>query len=248
VSSTGHKLPPVAILAGGLATRLGPLTAVIPKSLIDIGGRPFIDYQLQLLKRQGISEIVLCVGHLGQLVEQHVGSGDDFGLKVEYSWDGETPLGTGGSLRKAAHLLTDTFFIMYGDSYLLCDFANVAQGFDGSSAEALMTVYRNDNLFDRSNVQFEDGKILRYDKGPDVGSMRHIDYGLGMMRREVLEQWPENQKTDLATIYQTLLARGTLGACLVQERFYEIGSHSGIEDFASFAAERKILDRKGDSK
>ncbi|MCX6595125.1 MAG: sugar phosphate nucleotidyltransferase [Acidobacteria bacterium] len=231
----------MAILAGGLATRLGPLTAAIPKSLIDIGGRPFIDYQLQLLKRQGISEIVLCVGHLGELVEQHVGRGDDFGLRVEYSWDGKTALGTGGSLRKAAHLLADTFFIMYGDSYLLCDFSEVAQCFADAGSEAMMTVYQNDNLFDRSNVQYEGGKIVRYDKSSDSGMMRHIDYGLGMMRRAVLEQWPPDQKTDLATIYQALLMRGTLEACPVRDRFYEIGSRSGIEDFVSFAAEHKIL-------
>ena len=113
---------PVAILAGGLATRLRPITEKIPKSLVDVAGEPFIVRQLDYLFRQRVRDVVLCIGYLGEMIEAVVGDGSRFGLRVSYSIDGPILLGTGGALRRAAPLLGEAFFVLYGDSYLPVDY------------------------------------------------------------------------------------------------------------------------------
>ena len=123
---------PVAILAGGLSTRLRPITENIPKALVDVAGKPFIARQLEYLRRQGITRVVLCLGHLGEQVEALVGDGAAFGLDVGYSWDGPRLLGTGGALKRALPLLGGQFFVFYGDSYLQIDFRAVERGFFAS--------------------------------------------------------------------------------------------------------------------
>ena len=175
---------PVAILAGGLATRLGPLTQTVPKSLIPIDGEPFIVHQLRLLRNSGIQCVILCVGHLGNMIEEVIGDGRAFGLRVEYSYDGATLLGTAGAVRTALPKLGETFFVMYGDSYLPCDYAAIEQAFLRSGKRGLMTVFRNEGKWDASNVEFEAGRSLRYSKKNRTMRMHHIDYGLGAFHAE----------------------------------------------------------------
>ncbi len=221
---------PVAILAGGLATRLRPKTETIPKALIDIAGEPFLARQLRLLKQSGISRVVLCVQYRAEQIREFAGDGSQFGLEVEYSFDGNELLGTAGALRRALPLLGGAFFVLYGDSYLPCDYAAVEQTFERSAKLGLMTVYPNEGKWDSSNVEYANGEIVTYDKRNKTPRMRHIDYGLGVLRASVLEAIPENTARDLAAVYQELLAQGQLAAFETPERFYEIGSFEGIQE------------------
>jgi NDP-sugar pyrophosphorylase family protein len=221
---------PCAILCGGLATRLRPVTETIPKSLVPINGEPFLAHQLRLLQRKGIREVVLCVGHMGEMIQDFAGEGREFGMHIGYSFDGALLLGTAGAIRKAIPHLSEQFFVLYGDSYLDCDYADVADFFSASRKLGLMTIYRNEGSFDMSNVEAENGFILCYDKKNRTSQMRYIDYGLGVFQRSVFEQLPADEVCDLADVYKSLLADRDLAAYEVKERFYEIGSPAGIAD------------------
>jgi NDP-sugar pyrophosphorylase family protein len=221
---------PVAILAGGLATRLRPVTEKIPKALVEVAGRPFVVHQLELLRARGVRRVVLCLGYLGEQVEALVGDGAAFGLDVSCSYDGDRLLGTGGALRTALPLLGDRFLVLYGDSYLDCDYAAIARAFVESGRAGLMTVYRNLGRFDASNVVFRDGRIVRYTKGVRDLEMEHIDYGLGALHASALAPYPAGEPLDLARVYQDLLAKGELAGFEVGQRFYEIGSPEGLEE------------------
>jgi NDP-sugar pyrophosphorylase family protein len=220
----------VAILAGGLATRLRPITETIPKALVDVAGKPFIVRQLNYLREQGISHVVLCIGYLGDMVREVVGSGVSFGLKVSYSEDGPNLLGTGGALAKAILLLGDDFFVLYGDSFLPVSFSAVQEAYEKSGRPALMTVLKNQNQWDTSNVLFKDGQLIEYNKRAPWAEMAYIDYGLGVVSASVLKQRPVGQPFDLADVYQDLSLQGQLAGLEVHERFYEIGSHTGLKE------------------
>jgi NDP-sugar pyrophosphorylase family protein len=225
---------PVAILAGGLATRLRPITETIPKALIEIAGEPFLSHQLRLLSGAGFRDAVLCVGYLGEQVRAYAGDGSAFGLRVEYSFDGPQLLGTAGAIKRALPLLGDAFLVVYGDSYLPCDYGAVAQAFRDSGKPALMTVFRNHGQWDSSNVEFSDGRILAYDKANRTPRMQHIDYGLGVFRREAFDGVPDDRSHDLAAVYQGLLRQGELAAWESLQRFYEIGSPDGIRELTEY--------------
>jgi N-acetyl-alpha-D-muramate 1-phosphate uridylyltransferase len=218
---------PVAIIAGGLATRLHPITETIPKSLVEVAGQPFIVHQLALLRGR---KVVLCVGHLGEHVEAAIGSGTGYGVDVAYSYDGGALLGTAGALRKALPMLGEAFLVLYGDSYLRCDYAEVERTFAAAGKLGLMTVFENHGQYDCSNVTYRDGRILCYGKGERRPDMTHIDYGLGALRAAALAEYPVGVRVDLADVYRGLLARGELAAYEVRERFYEIGSPVGLEE------------------
>lgn len=218
---------PVALLAGGLATRLGELSVRTPKALLPVGGEPFINHQLRLLRQNGIKHVVICAGYLGEMISAHVGDGNAFNLSVSYSFDWPDLLGTGGALKKALPQLGDDFMVLYGDSYLPVDYEAVARAFTASGKPALMTVYHNDGRYDTSNVLYRDGNSLLYDKQNPSPEMRHIDYGLGCLSRVVLEEWPVD-KFDLADVYAALSKQDALAGYEVLERFYEIGSRIGL--------------------
>ena len=223
--------PVVAILAGGLATRLGALTASVPKSMVQVAGEPFISHQLRGLSRQGFCEVVICTGHLGEVIEDFVGDGSAFGCRVRHSLDGERSLGTGGALRQALPLLGETFLVIYGDSYLRAPLRPVWEYFVDSGKSALMTVFRNENQWGQSNVEFRDGEIQSYDKTAPSPSMQHIDYGAGCIRAEALSAFaPAGRPFDLASFYTAMLERRQLAAYEVAERFYEIGSPAGLAE------------------
>jgi NDP-sugar pyrophosphorylase family protein len=224
------SLMPTVILAGGLATRLKPLTEKIPKALIEVAGKPFLWHQLTLLRRQGVERVIILAGHLGELIENTFGNGASVGLSIEYSFDGPTLLGTGGAIRKALPLLPQRFFVLYGDSYLTCSFSEVQGAFEGSRQPGLMTVFGNSDLFDTSNVEFDGARILKYDKRHRTSTMRHIDYGLGAFERSVFQALPAETKIDLEAVHQDLLKRNLLAAFEVKERFYEIGSVAGLKE------------------
>ncbi len=221
---------PVAILAGGLATRLRPLTETIPKSLVEVAGEPFLSHQLRQLAAQGLKKAVLCVGHLGEMIEKDYGDGSAFGIELRYSFDGPILVGTGGALRQALPELGEIFYVLYGDSYLPVDFPAIGQAFLEENADGLMTVFRNEGLYDTSNVSFKDGRILRYDKKARDPEMHHIDYGLSLFKADAFRSIQPGEKVDLADIMQDLLANGRLMGVEVHERFYEIGSHAGLAE------------------
>lgn len=231
---------PVIILAGGLATRLRPITKTIPKALVEINGRPFLDHQMRLLAANGVRRAVLSVAYRGEMIEEFLGNGARYGVEVSYSYDGDKYLGTAGAIRKALHLLGEAFFTLYGDSYLTVPFAAVEETFLASGKEALMTVYRNEGLFDTSNVEFAGARIVAYDKKARTAAMRHIDYGLGVFQARVFSRLAEGEVCDLATLFQDVLRRGELAAFEVRERFYEIGTVEGIRDTEAFLTERGL--------
>lgn len=229
---------PVAILCGGLATRLRPLTERLPKSLVKVADRPFIFHQLELLKIQGVERVVLCAGHLGQQIQAAVGDGRRFGLAVDYSFDGERLLGTGGAIIRALPLLGERFFVLNGDSYLRCSYPRIQSSYEFCGRLGLMTVLRNENQWDRSNVIFQNGEVIEYDKKRHRVEMTHIDFGLCVLSRAVFPAAQEPAWLDLADVCRELAGRGQLAGFEVAERFYEIGSAAGLRDTESYLSQQ----------
>lgn len=230
---------PLALLAGGIAQRLRPITETIPKALVEVAGRPFAEHQVDWLRGQGVERVVFLVGYLGEKIQEALGDGRRFGLALEYVFDGPTLLGTGGALRRARAALGESFFVMYGDSYLDCPLPEIERTWRASGAPALMTVLHNEDRWDASNVSFADGRILTYDKRRRTPEMKHIDYGLGVLAAEALEPYPAEAPFDLADVYQDLAARGALAAYEVETRFYEIGTPRGLEETRAHLEARK---------
>ena len=221
----------VALLAGGLATRLRPITEQIPKALVDIAGRPFIDYQVALFRRHGIRRLVLCLGYLGGQVEEHLGDGAALGMELRYSHDGDRLLGTGGALRRAMDLLGEVFWVCYGDSYMDIDYRAILDCFSRQeSALGLMTVLHNANRWERSNVVFRDGRLIRYCKRTADPDMTYVDYGVALLRREALQRIPPDCPYDLAQLYESMVAEETMMGYEVTNRFYEIGTPATLDE------------------
>jgi NDP-sugar pyrophosphorylase family protein len=221
---------PVAILAGGLATRLRPITEKVPKLLIEVAGEPFFTHQIRLLKAAGLTRLVLCVGYLGEKIVELYGDGSAHGIRIDYSFDGPKLLGTGGALIQALPKLGDAFYVLYGDSYLPVDYQAVGNFFLRSGRLGLMTVYENHERYDTSNVWFEGGEIRVYDKKNKVPQMHHIDYGLGVFRAAAFDGFPRDEVVDLAAVQMQLVAQRQLAGYEIPERFYEIGSHEGLAE------------------
>jgi NDP-sugar pyrophosphorylase family protein len=232
-TTASEPLPSLALLAGGLATRLRPITNIVPKSMVVVAGEPFIAHLLRLLRRESITKIVICTGHLGDQIKDFVGDGARFGCRVYYSADGDRLLGTGGALRQALPLLGENFFVMYGDSYLNIAFRPVYETFLRSGLPALMTVLRNADRWDASNVEFADSIVRCYDKVNRTPAMRYIDYGLSVLTASTIARWPTSTPFDLADLYRDLAERRQLVGYEVYERFYEIGSPAGLAETAA---------------
>ena len=219
----------VVILAGGLGTRLRAMAPETPKVMVPVAGRPFIEHQFALLRGAGLVEILLCVGHLGDQVQAHVGDGRAFGLRVQYAWEKPDKLmGTGGALVQARALLAPAFFVLYGDSYLPTDYAAVAEWFLRSDYPGAMTVFRNEGRWDASNTRIDGDRVTFYSKRAARGETDYIDYGLSAYRREVIEGYADApMPLDLAQVQSDLVQRRAMGAYVVKERFYEIGKPEG---------------------
>jgi NDP-sugar pyrophosphorylase family protein len=231
---------PVAILAGGLATRLRPITEKIPKALVIVAGRPFLAHQLRFVQKSGVRKVVLCVNYRGEMIEQEFGNGSSVGMELSYSYDGPDLLGTGGALKKAMPKVGDKFLVLYGDSYLPIDYSGPARAFAASGKPALMTVFKNENRWEPSNVWFEEGEIRRYDKKKFTPEMKHIDYGLGVLSSEALSSWPEGKAFDLADVYQDLIGQQKLAGFEVDRRFYEIGSPTGLAELDALLRSQEV--------
>lgn len=228
---------PIILLAGGLATRLRPITEKIPKSLIEINGLPFVYHQLDLLEKKGFKKIHFCLGFLGEQVEDAVRKSQYFNrLNISFSYDGEKLLGTGGTIRKIIDQLPSYFFVTYGDSYLDIDYFNIQQLFElkNKNYNSLMTVYKNKDLFDTSNVIFENNSIELYSKSRKDLKMSHIDYGVGILSNKSMDIYDKNIIFDLAELFENLSLKKELYGYEVFQRFYEIGSLQGIEDLSNY--------------
>lgn len=227
------------ILAGGLGTRLGPLTQGLPKALLPIQGKPFIHYQLRWLSRHGIQDVVLCVGHLAQPIEDCVGDGSRYNLRIQYSHDKEL-LGTAGAVKNAESLVRENFFVLNGDSYLPMDPGEPIRFFLAKNWLGMLTVYKNNNRYDASNIAARDGVIQKYCRkgsSPDVDS---IDYGMQFFKKRALELLPANKPMDMGVLYQKLMERRQLGEFEVKTPFYEIGSQEGLDRFRRYVAEQGL--------
>jgi len=224
------RMPPIVVLAGGLAKRMWPLTEQLPKALLEVAGEPFIAHQLRLFAREGIADVKLLVGHRWEQIKRFVGDGGRFGVRVDYILDGPILLGTGGAVRHALDRLTAEFLVTYCDSWLDGPYAPVVEAFHASGEPALMCVYRNENRWDTSNVQFENGIIRRYSKKVHVPEMRYIDWGLGMLKASAVAAWPIGEPWDLAELYEELSHSGHLAGYEMTDRFFEIGSFEGLAE------------------
>jgi NDP-sugar pyrophosphorylase family protein len=225
-----------AILAGGLATRLGIIAKNQPKSLVPIKGKVFLEYQLEFLAHGGVSDIVLCLGHLGEMIPRHLGDGQNYGVHIKYSFE-EKPLGTAGALKKAEALLEDTFFTLYGDSYLSLDFHQVFSMLKSANKLGVMTVYKNRDRYDRSNTAIKGNLVSRYSKNCRTPDMVYIDYGVNALKKEVLKMVPKDRFYSLENLYMQLIEKKELLAFEVKERFYEVGSLRGLKEFEQYVSE-----------
>jgi NDP-sugar pyrophosphorylase family protein len=230
------------VLAGGLGTRLRPLTETLPKALVPVAGRPFIEYQIDQFRRHGVTDLIICVGHLGYLIEEHLGDGRRFDISIRYGYERDGLLGTAGAVKNVEPLLEDAFFVQYGDSYLLVDYRVVMAYFRRHDAPGLMVVYRNDDRWDRSNVVVADGRVRAYDKTQRSPGMAYIDFGVSVFRRDAFAGIPPGVAADLSAVYQTLIAEGRLLAYEASHRFYEVGSPQGLREFESLV-QSGTLDR-----
>lgn len=229
----------MAILAGGLAQRLRPITENIPKALVEIRNKPFVNWQLDLLASKGISNVVFCVSYRSELIQEHVGDGLQFNLKISYSEDGEVLLGTGGALKKALPLLGERFMVIYGDSFLDLDYKLAEKTFIECEKPAMMTVYRNNDRLDRSNVKFKFPNVLEYNKSSKENHFEFIDYGLNFFESQVFASDRYGTHFDLSVVCSDLAKQGSLAGFEVTNRFYEVGSFTGISDFSKYLEERQ---------
>jgi N-acetyl-alpha-D-muramate 1-phosphate uridylyltransferase len=226
------------ILAGGLGTRMRPYTERAPKCLLPVHDRPFIDYQLDLLKAGGVREIVLCLGYLGEMVQAHVGDGSNRNMHITYSWDSDSSGGTAGALKHAESLLDETFFLTWGDSYVRVNHAEMFAVHRANASQPVVTmgVFRNENAYDSSNVEIEGDKVIRYVKGAPQLRLNYIDAGISVFDRRALEEIPSGQNAALDSFFSSWAERGQVGAYVVSERFYETGSWTGLAAFEKFIA------------
>ncbi len=224
------------ILAGGLGIRLRPVTGRVPKPMISIHGKPFLEYQIDLLRRHSIRSLVLCIGYLGKKVREYFDDGSRYGVDIRYSEEGRRLLGTAGALKRAESLLDDEFFLIYGDSYLRLDYAAVMAHFRRHDRLALMVIYRNEDRYEPSNVVAADGFVQCYCKEKQLPEMIYINYGVSVLRKEALQYVPPRRVYSQEALYERLIQEHQLLAYETHERFYEVGSRRGLAEFSRFIA------------
>jgi NDP-sugar pyrophosphorylase family protein len=219
----------IAILAGGLATRLGGLSSNKPKSMIEICGKPFIYYQLEYIRKFNFNNnVVLCINHLGNQIKEYVKNGEQFSLNVLYSYDGDVSLGTGGAILNALNKLSDNFIVLYGDSYLPLDYNNLISAYYKKKCDGMITVYKNNNMRHISNIEYKNNEIISYHKELTSNKMNHVDYGFGIYSKRAFNSFEKEKNFDMFDVNQFLLSSKSLGSLEVKEQFYEIGSLEGI--------------------
>ena len=227
------------ILAGGLGTRLRPLTERVPKPMVQVKGRPFLEYEVELLKNAGVRDFVLCVGYKGQIIKNHFGDGKKFGARISYSFEGEKLLGPAGALKNAEALLEDVFFVTYGDGYLVMDYAQAWNFFLKSKKLGMMVVYENHNKYGKSDIAVKDGYVVKYDKKRQTPTMVWINFGVSYLRKEALNLIPRDRTFGEEDFYNELISRKELLAFETKGRFYEIGTPEALNEFSRFIARAK---------
>jgi N-acetyl-alpha-D-muramate 1-phosphate uridylyltransferase len=228
------------ILAGGLGTRLKPMTETIPKALTPVLGTPFIDYQVKLLRGAGVKDFVVCIGHLGEMIESHLGDGRRFGVRVDYSRDGPELLGPAGALKRAESHLQDSFFVTYGDAYLRAPYPRIMDALLESDRLGLMVVFRNNGRYGRSDIVVESGMVTRYDKKRSFDGMNWINFGVSALRKQALRAIPDGRACGEEEFYGGLIREGQLMAYPVADRFYEIGTPSTLAEFERFISREPL--------
>lgn len=229
---------PVIILAGGLATRMHPQTKTLPKALLPVNGQPFVTHQLQLLADNGIQHIVFCIGYLGEQLVEYVEKNNTYGLKIQWSLDGPELLGTGGAISNALPLLGEQFMVLYGDSYLDIDYKAIVDAYQKSAQPALLTIYKNNDQYDTSNIYYDNGRLLDYNKIFKTDQMQYIDYGLSCLHKKVFTNW-EEPVFDLSDLYTSLVKNQSITGYEVTQRFYEIGSPRGLTELEEYLSHKK---------
>jgi N-acetyl-alpha-D-muramate 1-phosphate uridylyltransferase len=224
------------VLAGGLATRMQPRTLTVPKSMLEVAGRPFVDWQLERMAACGVRDVVMCVAHLAAQIEAHVGDGSRHGVRVRWAHEGPTLLGTAGAVRATLELLEPQFLVTYGDSYLPFDYSEPLRILEAhADCDGVMAIYKNDGKWDASNVVTDAAGatgawVVRYEKNQADPAFDHIDYGATALRREVIAALPPGEPRALDAIQSELARRKRLRACVAHERFFEIGSPGGLSE------------------
>jgi NDP-sugar pyrophosphorylase family protein len=231
----------MVILCGGLATRLGHHVKAIPKSMIPIEGKPFLEYQIENLKNHSIKDIILCIGHLWDKIENYFGDGSNFGVNIKYNHDGKKLLGPIGAVKNAEHMLDDIFFIMYGDSYLFVNFNRVQSSFIKYDKPGMMVVYKNNNKYDKSNLLVEGNMVVGHKEKHKIKEMNYIDYGTSILRKDVLELVPKNTYYSTETFFSNLIDKRQLLAFEVKERFYHIGNPDALKEFNEYIKNNKLI-------
>jgi len=224
----------IVVLAGGLATRMRPITENIPKALIKVNSKPFLEHQIELFQRNGVTDIVVCIGYRGQQIKDYFGDGSKFDVRIHYSDEGENLLGTAGALKKAEDLLDDEFLVIYGDSYLTTNFQDVIDHFHKNDKTAMCTVYKNDLDYHKNNMKIENGLVVKYDKENQTEEMKHVDYGLSILRKSLLDSIPKDKVVQLDEIFKTIIVNKGMLAYEVSDRFYEIGEQEGLNQFGEY--------------
>jgi len=223
-----NKLKQIVIIAGGLATRLQPITETIPKSMVLLKGKPFFEYQIELCKKNGVREIIFCGGHLWEQVNNYFGNGEKFGVKIIYSIENEK-LDTGGAVKNAFEHLDDEFFVMYGDSYLTLDWQKAYKFLKKSGAKGLMTTYENNWHPEPSNVLVGGGGYIKeYNKEKPGKEMRFIEYGINIFPKDIIKKIP-GKSFPISRYFDFLIKRGQLVSYPSKDRFFEVGCFEGID-------------------
>lgn len=229
------------VLAGGLGTRMSRFTSDIPKALIPVNGVPFLEFQLRQLENSGINKVTLCIGYKGEMIEDFVANRVNLNIEIQCIYDGDQLLGTGGALRTVLELgeLDEVFMLTYGDSYLTCDYREIHSSFTPDKFDALMVVQSNILGYEKSNVAVKGDQVSHYSKTTQSENMNWIDYGLSILKSSVIaELVPFSASYDLGMLFEKLSISGRLQACETQERYYEIGSETGLNDLEKFLNKR----------
>ena len=213
----------------------------VPKSLIPVLGRPFIERQLEWLVAQGVRDVILCVGHRGDDIRHVVGTGEPFGIHLTYVDEGDALKGTAGALRLAVDELgiATPFYVLYGDSLLDVSIADVTSTYLEVGLPALMTVYRNEHRYEESNVVFDGRIVTRYEKhvAAPPPDMVYVDYGLLIVDGPVIDEFvPAGEIRDLAGVLSRLSTSGRLAGFEASQRFFEIGSPQGLVALEEYLA------------
>lgn len=229
------------ILAGGLGTRLRPLTLDVPKPMVPVAGRPFLDYELRLLTRNGFHDFVICVGYRADQIERYFGNGSELGISIAYSNDGEKQLGPSGALTNAAKLLKNEFMVTYGDAFLQMNYRDFEESFRSSGKLGMMAVLDNHNSFGNSDIVVKDGLVVEYDKTNQKPEMTWINFGATMLQKRALGVIPASTVLEEEQFYRALIAKRELAAFVTTNRFYEIGTIPALREFEKFVIENPKL-------